>query len=243
MDNNTSFSERDIDALVAGRVPRDPALAPLHGVLGSMKATLVLEPDPAHVSAFAAQLASVAVASASGAVAPEARFAPRTHARGAWRRRLSAAIAVSAVSGLGLAGAAAANEAAPGDLLYGVDQALESVGLLDGGTSERLDEAQVLLDEGSVDEALEHVVSALEDAGDDDSATALHRAALSVASQSSGDDVRAQVATMLQWMAGEETRGKEFGAAVSEFARTIAGKAPEVPGNNGTAPETPGNNG
>jgi hypothetical protein len=249
MDDNTSLTERDTEALIAGRVPSDPALAPVREVLASMKATLVVEPDPRHVSAAAAQFASVAAAAAreGGLAAPGARGASP------WRRRFAAAVGVAAVSAFGVAGAAAADDAAPGDLLYGVDQALEKVGILDGGAQERLTEAQDLLDKGDVDKALQLTVDALESDGDGEAAAALHRAAVAVASQSSGDDVRAQVATMLQWMAGEESRGAEFGAAVSAFAQQISGKAddiaedagrkPETPGDAGKAPEAPGDAG
>ena len=251
MDNNTSLTERETEALLAGRLPSDPGLVPLHGVLASMKAALVVEPNPHHASAFATQLASAA----SSAEREGAAALVRVRVTSPWRRRLATAVSVAAVSALGVAGAAAADESAPGDLLYGVDRALERAGVLDGGTPERLGEAQQLLEEGEVDEALELAVDVLEGDGDGEAAAALHRAAIAVASQSSGADVRAQVATMLRWMAGEEARGAEFGATVSEFARQISGSAkadadagdsgedPADPGHSGNAPADPGNSG
>ena len=245
MENHSPLSDRDVDALLAGRAPSDPALAGLHGALTSLRTALVVEPDAQRVSAFATEFAAVAAAAPTDATPTRSRAV----AVAPWRRRMAAAIGLAAVSGLGVAGAAAANDAAPGDLLYGVDQALESVGILDGGTPERLGEAQQVLAQGDVDTALDLVVEALEDDGDDEAAASLHRAAIAVSSQSSGDDVRARVATMLEWMAGQESRGADFGASVSEFARQISGdkadngKAPETPGDNGNAPETPGDNG
>lgn len=178
---------------------------------------------------FASTLASVA---AEGH-APETRDG---RAGSPWRRRLAAAVGVAAVSAFGVAGAAAADEAAPGDPMYGVDQTLEGFGILDGGTDERLDEAQKLMDEGDSKGAVEHAADALDEDGEEDAATGLRNAALAVASQSSGDDVRARVAEMLQWMSEQDTRGAEFGAGVSERARQLSGGPNENSngrGNNG----------
>src|SRR5664279_4945852 len=223
MDKTRLFSDRDADALLSGRAPSDPSLMDLHRALASIKSSLVVEPNVERASVFAVQLASVAAT-----LQADAAPAPRRGAVASpWRRRVAAVIAVAAISGFGVAGAAAADEAAPGDLMYGVDQALESVGILDGGTGERVHEAQKLLDGGDVEGALELTGDALESDGHVEAATGLRNAALAVASQSSGDDLRAQVSAMLEWMAGQDSRGAEFGAAVSERARQISGNANE----------------
>jgi len=218
MKNYKSFAERDVDAAVSGRVPADPELAAVQLALSHMKESLVMEPRTEVISSQAAHFA---------AAVPPTTPMPTVRQASPWRRRAGAVIAVAAISGFGLAGAAAADEAAPGDPMYGVDQALESVGIFDGGTPERLHEADRLASQGDVDGALELASDALESDGEVEAATGLRNAALAVASNSSGDDVRARVSEMLQWMAGQDSRGAEFGAAVSERARQISGNANE----------------
>ena len=214
MNHHTPFAQRDADAAVGGRVPANPELVAVQRALTHMKEALVMQPTPEAVSTHAAQFAAAVHPPTS---APEARHASP------WRRRVSAAVALAVVSGFGVAGAAAADEAAPGDALYGIDRALETVGILNGGTGERLEEAKKLLDNGDVDAALQLVSDAIESDGNNEAATGLRNAALAVASQSSGDDVRSRVSAMLEWMAGEDSKGAEFGAAVSERARQLSG--------------------
>ncbi len=216
MRKHKRFTERDLDAAMNGRAPADPELAAVQRALSLMKETLIMEPSPEHVSAQAATFA---------AAVPPAASAPQALPTSPWRRRVSAVVAVAVVSAFGVAGAASADEAAPGDPLYGVDKALENVGILDGGTGERLDEAQELVNEDDVEGALELAGDALEKDGHGDAAKGLKNAALSVAKNSSGDDVRSRVSEMLQWMSEQDTRGADFGAGVSERAHLISGNA------------------
>ncbi len=233
------MSERDIEAVFAGRVVREPELVEVQALLTSMREALVVEPPADHVSAFAAVLAQAAQD------AP--RVEPRK-AKSSLRRRLVAIGVGVGISAFGVAGAAVANEAAPGDPLYGVDKALESVGILNGGTSERLQESEVLAKRGDVDGAVALTVKALDGDGQQGAAAALERAVAAVKSQSSGDDVRAQVSSMLAWMS-QQKRGADFGANVSERAKEIIAansgskaKVPADPGSNAKAPANPGGN-
>ena len=164
------------------------------------------------------------------------------------RRRLVAIGVAVGISAFGVAGAAAANDAAPGDPLYGVDKALESVGILDGGTSERLRESQILARRGDVDGAVGLAAKALDADGQHEAAVALERAVAAVKSHSSGGDVRAQVSSMLAWMS-QQKRGADFGANVSERAKEIVSanvesgaKVPADPGSNAKVPADPGSN-
>jgi hypothetical protein len=149
----------------------------------------------------------------------------------------SAVVALGSFSGV----AYAANGAAPGDTLYGLDCALESVGLGDGGLEERLTEATRLCDRGEVERGLNHAAAAvqnqagLESGQANGALTAAANAvqnAFQTANQGESDQIRARVAAMLQWMATTEAQGKEFGQGVSERAREIAGAAEQEPNQN-----------
>ncbi len=150
-----------------------------------------------------------------------------------WRRRAGVAGLVALAASIGVAGtAAAADNAIPGDALYGVDRAFEAFGLGDGGIDERLDEAVELDDQGDAEEAIEHAAKALRESGEIGAADALLVAAEAVSNDNPGEssDTRASVSALLQFMASGETRGADFGAAVSERAKAIGGKPEGTPG-------------
>ena len=142
---------------------------------------------------------------------------------------------------LSFAGVAyAADDAVPGDALYGLDCALENAGIGDGGLEERLSEAGALIDEGEVDAGLNLAAQALteeedddedgdvdEDDGEieDDSARreALLAAAEAVLANGSEQslETRTRVAAKLTFMATTELTGREYGQAVSQLARGV----------------------
>ena len=85
-----------------------------------------------------------------------------------FRRRLVAIAAASATFITGNIGVAmAADQAAPGDLLFGLDRAYEQlselIGLSDDHSIERLDEAAQLADSGNSAEALTAVIEQMQD--------------------------------------------------------------------------------
>jgi len=147
------------------------------------------------------------------------------------------AIASISLAVLGFTGVAyGANDAVPGDALYGFDRALERAGIGDGGLKERLAEAGDLMEQGRVDEGLKHAAEAVADEqeeldeDDDGELTdeervgrqeALLAAAEAVLANGSEKslEVRTRVAEKLRWMATTELTGKEFGQAVSALAR------------------------
>jgi hypothetical protein len=152
-------------------------------------------------------------------------------------RKITATLAATVLFA-GLTGVAlAADDAAPGDALYGIDTALESIGIGDGGTAERLAEASELAANGHVAEALDHAVAALEQAraavaaGDDngdeaeeaetdddveeakDAVQALKDAADQVQNGTAEEEsqaVRDAVADMLRWMADQMDDEENF---------------------------------
>jgi len=155
------------------------------------------------------------------------------------RTRLAIILATVAAAVLAFTGVAyGSNGAGPGDALYGLDCALEGVGIGDGGLEERLTEAAELIDEGQVDEGLALAAEALEEEEeefDEDGdgevseeeglgrSEALLAAAEAVLANGSEQslEVRTRVAEKLRWMATTELTGKEYGQAVSKLARGI----------------------
>lgn len=158
--------------------------------------------------------------------------------------KLAAVIASAVVASGSLAGVGvAANAAAPGDALYGLDCAMERIGLGDGGAQERVQEAAKMVERGEVDAGLNHAALALQNqAGLDEDGQgngALVAAANAVqnafktANQGESQQLQARVAEMLQWMSMNMAQGStavdgEFGQGVASRAHDIAGEADQV---------------
>ena len=158
--------------------------------------------------------------------------------------RVVAVIGAAIVAGGSLAGVGvAANAAAPGDGLYGLDCAMERIGLGDGGVQERVQEAAKMVKRGEVDKGLNHAADALKNqAGLDNDGeangalvAAAHAVqnALNTANKGESDQIRARVSEMLQWMSmnmaqGSGGPGEDFGQGVATRAREIAGEAEQI---------------
>lgn len=128
----------------------------------------------------------------------------------------------------GIAGVAvAANHA-------GLDLALEKASAGNGEAAERLEEAQTLAANGQGADAIAQL-SSEGDPDFGDAAEALRDAADNVESNGAeqSQDVRAKVAAMLRWIAGqfdeEEFDGRAFGEELSIMARQIAGAPQDLP--------------
>jgi hypothetical protein len=152
--------------------------------------------------------------------------------------------------------AIASDDAAPGDALYGIDRALEAVGIGDGSAAERIAEARVLFDRGEVTAAIDHASEAITDSGGDDdvpdfspeeanAAAALQAAADKVQandqaqSQQVRDAVAAMLAEMAAMMKDPAIEGKDFGQKVAEMAGTIGGNDNTGPPEDSGPPESP----
>ncbi len=246
---NIQWSDRDIESLFAGREPTEGDLTCLAPMVEALRRKAE-PPTQERVDSMARALAMEARESAVAVPSRRTTKAPVT-----WRRRLVAIGGVAALATVGVGGAAvASNGAAPGDVLYSIDQAFEAIGIGNGGTEERIDEAVRLCDRGRVDQALEHAAHAFEKKGDEDSASALVHAAVAVQNQGSEQsvEVRTQVSEMLKWMGSTDAKGKDFGQGVSERAQAVKdtalhGKSEDAPksgdaqGQNKDDDEAPGN--
>lgn len=252
--SNVRFRDRDVETLFSGGDPQDADLARLVPLLESLRDRWAASPSELEIQAFAALAA---------AQARESRPAREDLALGAqqrWdlgagvRHRLAGAAAAMLLL-CGMTGvAAASNGSAPGDALYGIDRALEQIGVGAGGARERILEAQALLDRGEVSEAITHSVEAFEPADLFPETSSASEALIGAAEKVAGDGgqtgapaaVREAVAAMLSdmaaWIDSGEIDGREFGRRIAELARLI-GASQGGQGQGGGPPGPGGGNG
>jgi len=211
------YSDDEIERLLAGGVPEEDELTGLVSLIDGLRTLGTYQPNEAQVQSLAAQAAAVVRETAPTSVqpaSPRGRLVPR------FAGATAALLLLVAMTGV----AAASDFAAPGDLLYPIDRALEQIGVGDGGAAERLLEAKVLVDRGMSADALDHVSQALHETGDEEAATALQEAATRIRSTIEGEaasEVREDVADMLEFIANAEEKGEDFGQGVAERARQI----------------------
>ncbi len=264
----SKMSNSDVERLLCGKLPEDTALTPLVPMVSAFRNIRWPAPPDKAVVRVAREAAAIA-----RSVSPRATPKPKPTAR---RRQFAArAVQRGLATGLatvmlvsGLAGVAvASDDAAPGDFLYSIDRALESVGVGDGGATERISEAWALFERGEVAEALGHASQALDvDSGGEMTEQTSARAAATDSLRSAAGnvgttngwaaspEVRAAVAAMLTEMAAmledPAVHGTAFGQSVAEMARLLGGNAnpldpePELdhtgPGNSNQASTPPG---
>lgn len=229
----STFSDSDIERLLSGNAPADEGLARLAPLVEGLRTIHSSLPSEEEVAVFSVEAASLVRSTrphglVSGAA--EKRVSqPRRFNLGLKRR-----LATFSTAGILLAGmtgiAVASNGAAPGDVLYGLDRALEAVGVANGAAVERIAEAQALFASGQVAEAVTHAAEAAEDIeelGADEAVDALLETADRLRSNENGSDhavdVRSRVAAMLEYIATTEDTGRDFGQGVADMARGISG--------------------
>jgi len=153
---------------------------------------------------------------------------------------LAATVAITVV-GAGVA--IAADGAAPGDALYGIDRALENVGIGAGGITERFDEVARLIDTNRVADALNHASEVLADLPQEleiaqseieDASDALGEAAKQISEVRSDKEAytdtqvfRDHAAELVQFLSEQLADDQEGvdGEAVAERARAFADAA------------------
>lgn len=239
-------TDEDIERLFSGIPPEDQELArlaPLTDLLRRSADQRLTEAETGRVAAEAARVAKRAAGeepAGSGVrvpAAPSTTRRTRVTRRGRLAPRLAGALTIVLLLTSFTGVAFAADDAVPGDTLYGFDRAIERIGMNDGGLRERLTEADALASRGQVDDGLAHATEALaEQSGTDAAADQAHAALLGAANAlancASGDvpHLRARVAEMLKWMAGTETTGEEFARGVMAKASEIRGHAGDPDG-------------
>lgn len=223
-------SDEQAEALIRGEEPQDPDLVDMADLLGSLRSLRHGEIAEETVDRHVAMIAREASVSPRVGSSPELirpSNAPRTRRRLVLSSLLSsmlvkvfaASVAVAAVgTGLGVA----ADNAVPGDALSGLDRAMESVGLGDGGAAERLEEAQSLVDidlPGAVGIAGESVGTL----GDEDAAAALLEAADRIrnAGAEQSQPTREAVGSLLDLISQQLADDGLVGADIAEAARAI----------------------
>lgn len=142
----TEFLDRDIERLLGGVEPYNEDLSPLTPIVSAL-ADLGKTPPSQEVVAHHAALAALTVRESRLQPAPVVHPTRASGIIFGLRRRAVATLA-SLMMLTSLTGVAwASNTAAPGDWNYGIDLALERVGIGAGGAVERLEEASTLVDQ------------------------------------------------------------------------------------------------
>lgn len=234
------LSGEDVEAVLSGQAPNDAELAEIARVLSTLDPERFTDQTGERAAAFARSAAAVVSEGEHAKLAATARF----------RRGLSltprlAPAAVAAILLFAMTGVAvASNSSVPGDALYGLDRALEVIGVGDGGDAERIEEASELTEQGDSAEALQLLAETF-DLASSEASDALMRASQRIRENGAASS---EVADMLEWMSNADTRDREFGQDVADQARGLGneGQAPdsEDRGQSGEAPgqddETPG---
>jgi uncharacterized membrane protein YgcG len=219
----------DIERLLSGDTSLGEEAADLVVLVALMRAEGIKAPSEETVARVASKAASIARSTRTvGQQRPERRTA--------WRLQPQLAAIVGAILLVGVFSgvAMAADGAAPGDRLYGIDRALERVGIGAGGAEERLEEARTLLSEGEAGEAIRHVTEVLDDDAEFD-VTEVRDALDDAATQFEADDEpgkitrREDVAILLDYLRANlgpdiGVDGKEFGQGVADLAHDIGPK-------------------
>ena len=236
------MTDTEIERLLRGETS-DEALLPLARVITELR----------QLGDMATHRGSEVATRAAALVRDQRPVPARRSVSSPWRprRRLSRVLAVPALAMIFLIGttglAFASDSSAPGDALYGIDRALERVGIGTGGVQERIAEAEKLALEGDPEAALEHVGNAMTETDNEEAGEALLETAERLRSNPNGSEnanlVRDELADMLEWMATTSETGSAFGQGVADRARDL-GRGNDDPGPpDGVAPQGQGSNG
>ena len=224
---SATASEQEIELLLTGSPVGNSALSDLAAFVEAMRVYGSYVPSDHLVDRVAAEAATLALAGRASGVTLTKVSPPSRRLWPALSPRVAMA-ALSVVMVVGMTGvAAAADSAAPGDPLYGLDRAMERIGIGAGNAGERLEEADHLLTEGRILQALEHATEAVD--GDAAASAALDIAIdrVETAANQNSAAVQEKVGALLTYISeniGEDkgVDGRDFGQGMADIARGIA---------------------
>jgi hypothetical protein len=217
--------DRDLNLLIEGNQPFNKDLAPLESFVISLGDFADIPVSSEFVQHHAAEAAAMVQP-----VESTAKYARLTRSRGlafGLKRRVGAA-ATSLAMIVGMTGVAwAADSAVPGDWNYGIDRALEVVGIGAGGAEERLNELAATtageVPGKSVSESGRDPESRQDESSVVSDVVGLDNAAATVAEITGGsqnaNDVRSGASSLLDYLA---TTGEIDGQTVADYARQVA---------------------
>lgn len=228
----TQLGDREVEQLLSGSTGSSNGFKSLEAFIAVLSKESEPPRDPAHMAT---------------ALAASARASGRSGSVGRLRRlavvAVSAALALAALSGVALA----ANGSAPGDALYGLDQALERLGIGAGGVDERIAEFDVLIAAGDEAEAVAFLAEYIQQAGDDASKAQLHLELAITTLSPNAAAAQERVAEVRAFIeanrgAGVGVDGNDFGQGVADIVSSNPDNGqPENPGGGqGQQPENPG---
>lgn len=233
----SSISDRDLAAALAGVEPSDADSEVIAELVSGLRAEVEMMglPQDSEAQILAATAAVPAVV--PQVVASLVPISPR-------RLRARFAVVMASMMALLLATAGvglAADGAAPGDPLYGLDLAMERAGIGNGKAHERLAEAVALAEAGQLSRGLDHAAAAVATLPEQAQAAAAGEALADAAARLLEDgNAPTAVSDLLSRLASVVGTGD--GQSVAEIAHqirdTVERERPQVPG--GPPTELPG---
>lgn len=223
--SKTEFVDQDVERLITGRSPVDSTLDELTPWIEALRSEGSFVPSSEASEQFAVSAAAVVRSGQPKALGIETtENIARPDRRPSWRLPRAAfaisgfALLIVAVT-LGLV----AHTSVPGDPLYGVDLAMEHLGLGDGRVDERIVEADALVSAGDQIEALVLLGTTYERAATDGDMAGAERAERRITSVSTTGNITASLQTKIerlrQFMA--ENAGPGVGLDGEEFERAL----------------------
>jgi hypothetical protein len=228
---NTRFADQDIEKLLTGLTPEDRNLAELTAFVEALRSYRTVAPSTTALEQVAAEAAAmVRSAQSAGLSLVPGASGESSDRRKLWLTRRIAVALAAAILMIGTSSVAiAADGANPGDALYGLDRALERIGIGAGNADERILEADALAAAGDTDAAFGLLGVSLEELEARGNAVAVAKVERHLELATTKSDPNA-VAAQTKVLAlktfieaykgkGDFFDGKDFGQCVAEIAR------------------------